>query len=53
MSSQPDFNCRAINRELPSIQRLKSKMRLSSVLMERLTNVQSDIAEDVERIAKL
>jgi|ERR1022692_2234779 hypothetical protein len=52
MSSQPDFNCRAINRELPSIQRLKSKMRLSSVLMERLTNVQSDIAEDVEKIAK-
>jgi hypothetical protein len=52
MSLQTSFGGGVINRELPTIQRLKSKMRLSSVLMERLANVHFDIAEDVEKITK-
>jgi hypothetical protein len=52
MSTQDDFSGRVGNRELPIIQRLKSRMRQSSVLMERLTDLHSDIAEEVEEIAK-
>jgi hypothetical protein len=52
MSSQPSFSGRAFNRELPTIQRLKRKVRLSSMLMERLNNAQIDIAEQVEEIAR-